>query len=128
MHSARPSDWPDIELALLQALAAAPRGPRRQNLFAVWLLARTARDMLEPGWASERAQRRRVSALGERLSSLSLSAPLRRALSASIHHLGEPSPDTARMALHQMLAPARESAGPEAAAALQFLLKSVPGA
>jgi hypothetical protein len=56
--------------------------------------------------------------LQRRLASLSVPAPLRRALSAALRQVGEGSPQGTALALHQLVAPARETVGDRAAAAL----------
>ena len=106
------------ERQLITALAAEARGPRRNGLFALWLLTRTAEALLPPDAVSPRGHRRRVELLQRRLASLSVPAPLRRALSAALRHVGEGTPQGSALALHQLVAPARETVGERAAAAL----------
>jgi hypothetical protein len=104
--------------ALLRQLAITARGPRRDGLFALWLTLRVADGLVE-GWAGpERAQRRRVAALEKRLTSLTLPAPLRRALVGTIVHFRELRPEAAAIALSQLVAPAGDSVGQEAGQAL----------
>jgi hypothetical protein len=108
----------EAERQLITALAAEARGPRRNGLFALWLLTRTAEALLPPDAVSPRGHRRRVELLQRRLASLSVPAPLRRALSAALRHVGEGTPQGSALALHQLVAPARETVGERAAAAL----------
>jgi hypothetical protein len=108
----------EAERQLVTALAAEARGPRRNGLFALWLLTRTAEALLPPDAVSPRGHRRRVELLQRRLASLSVPAPLRRALSAALRHVGEGTPQGTALALHQLVAPARETVGERAAAAL----------
>lgn len=104
---------------LLELLAASARGPRREGLFAVWLTARVALDQgLEPP-LPERAQRRRIEALDRRLARLSLSPPLRRALTGTLALLRDPGTRTATMALQQLTAPVKETLGAEAAEVIE---------
>ncbi len=104
---------------LLQALATAERGPRRDGAFALWLVVRAAGDLAtEPDWA-ERAQRRRLQALERRLTSLSLSPPLRRALGMALAQIRDLKPEGVAAALSQLISPARESVGAEAADAIR---------
>jgi hypothetical protein len=106
-------------LATLETLlAAAPRGPTRDGLFAVWLTARVVLDLqLDPPLA-ERALRRRLDLLEGRVTKLRIAAPLRRALTGIFAQLRDPASRTAAMALSQMVAPAKESLGDTAADAL----------
>lgn len=67
---------------------------------------------------TERAQRRRVQALEKRLTSLTLPAPLRRALAGTMAQFRELRPETAVIALSQLVAPASDSVGPEAGQAI----------
>ena len=67
---------------LLELLPRAARGPRRDGAFALWLTLRVAEDLLLQPPLAERASRRRLQALENRLSSLTLPPPLRRALAA----------------------------------------------
>ena len=106
------------ETRLLDLLSEAVRGPRREGLFALWLVCRVAEGLLLDPPIGERAHRRRVAALEHRLSSLTLPTPLRRAVSAALTELREPRPSSAATALAQLVAPAREGAGMEAAQAV----------
>jgi hypothetical protein len=108
------SGWDPAATALLGVLPRTARGPRREGIFALWLTVRVAQDLLREPPPAERAHRRRLQALEHRLSSLTLLPPLRRALVAAISQLREGRPDTAAQVLSQLVAPARESGGPEA--------------
>ncbi|MGH7559772.1 MAG: hypothetical protein ACRENB_02000 [Gemmatimonadales bacterium] len=105
-------------VTLIRLMTEAPRGPRREGAFALWLVVRLAEDLLLAPPQPDRAARRRAAALGQRLSSLTLPAPLRRALGAAVAALEEPKPGVAPIVLQQLVAPARETLGPEAADAL----------
>ena len=105
--------------ALLQALASAERGPRRDGAFAVWLFVRVAGDLAtEPAWP-ERAQRRRIQALERRLTSLSLSPALRRALTTALAQLRELKEEQVAPALTGLVGPVRETVGAEASEAVR---------
>jgi hypothetical protein len=104
--------------ALLAVLAESARGPRREGVFALWLTSRVAQDLLLDPPPPERAHRRRVAALEQRLSSLTLPPPLRRALTAALAHLREPKAEAAAQVLGQLVAPARDSLGADAGDAL----------
>jgi hypothetical protein len=111
------SGWDPAASALLQLLPQTGRGPRREGIFALWLTIRVAQDLVrEP--PVERAHRRRLQALEQRLSSLTLPPPLRRALAAAINQLRDARSETAVQVLSQLVAPARESGGAEAGEAL----------
>lgn len=112
------SGWDPAAIALLSLLPRTGRGPRREGIFALWLTVRVAQDLLRDSPPAERAHRRRLQALEQRLSSLTLPPPLRRALAAAISQLREARPETAVQVLSQLVAPARESGGPEAGDAL----------
>jgi hypothetical protein len=104
--------------ALVRLMNETPRGPRREGLFALWLTLRVAEDLLLVPPHPERAIRRRVAALEQRLSSLTLPAPLRRALAAAIAELKSPGREQAALVLQQLVPPAREAIGVEAGDAL----------
>lgn len=108
----------EAERQVIAALAGEARGPRRNGLFALWLLLRAAEATLPPDPVSVRAHRRRLDLLQRRLASLSVPAPLRRALPAALRHVAGGTPRDAALALHQLVAPARETVGEPAATAL----------
>lgn len=109
--------------ALLSLLTQAGRGPKRGGLFALWLTLRVAQDVLLEPPLQERAHRRRVQALERRLTSLAMPPPLRRALVAAVNQLGEVQPEAVAQVLSQLVAPARETGGSEAAEALALAVK-----
>ncbi|HYT99202.1 MAG TPA: hypothetical protein VEK85_02420 [Gemmatimonadales bacterium] len=102
------------EARLLALVGDAVRGPKRNGLFALWLVLRAAEALLPPGAVSVKNHRRRLQALETRLASLALPAPLKRALTAARHHLEAATPGAAALVLSQLVAPAREVLGPEA--------------
>jgi hypothetical protein len=110
--------WDPAATALLGLLPRTGRGPRREGIFALWLTVRVTQDLLLDPPPSERAHRRRLLALEQRLSSLTLPPPLRRALTAALNQLREVRPEIAAQVLSQLVAPAREAGGPEAGEAL----------
>lgn len=101
----------DTEQRLVAALAAEARGPRRNGIFAVWLLARVAEAVLPPDPLGARSHRRRVEALQRRLSSVTLPVPLRRAMAGAMRLVAEGTPGAAALALHQLVTPAHETLG-----------------
>lgn len=120
MSNARPSarPWEPAAVALIELLPRTARGPRREGVFALWLTVRVALDHGLTPPLPERARRRRVAALERRLATLTLPAPLRRAVSAALAHLHEATPDSAALALGQLVAPARDALGAEAGDAI----------
>ena len=105
------SGWDPAATALLGVLPRTARGPRREGIFALWLTVRVAQDLLDDPPPAERAHRRRLQALEQRLSSLTVPPPLRRALVAAVNQLREARPETAAQVLSQLVAPAREAGG-----------------
>ena len=110
---------PDPQVDLLELLARTVRGPRREGVFALWLVLRVTGGYLVEPPIPERAARRRLAALETRLSSLTLPPPLRRALTAVLHDLKAGGREAVPLVLSSLVAPAREAAGPEAAEAIQ---------
>ncbi len=109
----------DPQYDLVDLLARTARGPRREGVYALWLVLRVTVDYLSEPALPERANRRRLAALESRLSSLTIPPPLRRALTALLQDLKEGGRDSVPVILSTLVAPARESAGPEAADAVQ---------
>ncbi len=112
------------EERLIGLVADAVRGPRRDGLFALWLVVRAAEALLPPCPVSSKNHRRRLQALEARLGSLALPAPLRRALTAARHHLEPATPAAAALVLSQLLAPAREVLGTEAGEAVNVAARA----
>lgn len=113
---ARP--WEPAAVALTELLARTSRGPKRDGVFALWLTVRVALDLSLTPPLPERARRRRAAALERRLASLTLPAPLRRALTAATAQLQPGDAGAAAVALTQLVAPARETLGGEAGDAI----------
>ncbi len=99
------------ETFLAETLGTAMRGPRRNGLFAVWLVLRCCGDLLPPNRVGERGHSRRVEGLERRLHGLSLPGPLRRALTGALQQLREGTPAAAGIALQQLVAPVDETLG-----------------
>lgn len=106
------------ENQLVTLIAEAARGPKREGLFALWLVVRAAESLLPPAPVSAKNHRRRLQALETRLGSLALPAPLKRALAAARQHLETATADAAALVLSQLAAPARDVLGAEAAEAV----------
>jgi hypothetical protein len=109
---------------LVALVAASPRGPRRDGLYALWLTLRAAEALLPPAPVSPKNHRRRLQALETRLASLALPGPLKRALAAARTHLDPATPGAAAVVLTQLVAPARDVLGPEAADALSLAARA----
>lgn len=114
----------DPQNDLVDLLARTARGPRREGVYALWLVLRVTVDYLSEPALPERAARRRLTALETRLSSLTLPPPLRRALTAVLHEIKDGGRAAVPVVLSTLVAPARESAGPEAADAVQRAARS----
>ena len=112
------------EERLIALLAAASRGAKRDGLFALWLVLRAAEGLLPPHPLSGKNHRRRLEALQARLAGLALPAPLKRALVAAQHHLEPATPAAAALVLSQLVAPARDVLGSEAAEAVATAARS----
>ena len=112
------STWDPPAVALLTLLSESVRGPKREGIFALWLTLRVAQDLLLEPPPLERVHRRRVQALEQRLSSLTIPPPLRRALTAAVSQLRDARPESVAQVLSQLVAPARESGGGAAGEAL----------
>ena len=110
--------WDPAATALLRLLPQTGRGPKRGGIFALWLTVRVAQDLLTDPPPAERAHRRRLQALEQRLTSLTMPPPLRRALTAAVSQLRDGRPETAAQVLSQLVAPARETSGAEAGEAV----------
>lgn len=111
------------EERLVALVAAAPRGPKRDGLYALWLTIRAAEALLPPAPVSAKNHRRRLQALETRIASLALPAPLKRALAAARTHLEPATAAAARMVLAELVAPARDVLGPEAADAVSVAVR-----
>jgi hypothetical protein len=107
------------EARLVALVAEAERGPTRDGLYALWLVLRVAESLLPPNPVSVKNHRRRLLALESRLGGLALPAPLKRALAAARAHLEPGTATAAAVALGQLVAPARDVLGAEAANAVQ---------
>ena len=109
------SGWTSATAGLASLLGSAVRGPKREGTYAVWLVVRVAHDLTLTPPLGERARRRRLDALAHRLSSLTVTPPLRRALAGALATLGDGTATAAAVALHHLVAPVREGIGTDAA-------------
>jgi hypothetical protein len=108
------------EERLIELIAAAARGPKRDGLFALWLVLRAAEGLLGSAPVGSRNHRRRLQALEGRIATLALPAPLQRALAAARAHLEPATPEAGALVLSQLVAPARDVLGGDAAEAIML--------
>lgn len=113
---ARP--WEPAAVALADLLSRTPRGSRRDGVFALWLTVRVALDLGLTPPLPDRARKRRTGALEKRLTSLTVPAPLRRAMTAALSQLQAGDAPAAALALAQLVAPVRDTLGAEAGDAI----------
>ena len=112
------------EERLIALVATAARGPARNGLYALWLTVRVAEGLLPPDPVSAKNHRRRINALASRLGTLALPPPLKRALLAARHHLEPGTPRAAALVLSELVAPARDVLGAEAAEAVAVAVRA----
>lgn len=86
------------------ALAASPRGPERDGIFALWLVVRAALGAATPVAAPAR-HADRLKALARRIKSLNPPAPLRRSLTAAVADLLAPRGAAPGIVLAHLVAP-----------------------
>lgn len=108
------TDWSPPLLALLALQRQFERGPKREGAFALWLTVRIALDVGLNTSPAEKADRRRLMLLEQRIAPLAIPRSLSRGLTAALGHLGGATPAEARIALAQLVAPARDALGAEA--------------
>ena len=111
-------DWSPPLVTLLTLQRQFERGPKREGAFALWLTVRIAIDLGLNESPPDKADRRRVALLSNRLAPLAVPRPLSRGLVAALSHLEEGTATGARIALAQLVAPARDALGAEAAEAV----------
>ena len=119
------SDWTPSLLALLELQQRLERGPKREGAFALWLTARVALDLGHSATMPDKGARRRVVLLAQRLAPLTVPRPRARGLAAALGHLEDATPAAARVALAQLVAPARDALGTEAAEAVALALSQL---
>ena len=112
------SGWDPVAVDLVRLLPEVARGPKRESVYALWLVTRVAQDFLLEPPLPERASRRRLVALESRLSSLTLTPPLRRVMPAALLMLREGRADQVPVLFSTLVAPSRDGVGPEVADAM----------
>jgi len=103
---------------IVERMGAAPRGPERDSLFALWLVVRVVEDLALDPPLSEKGQRRRVELLSRRVGSLMMPPALRRPLTAALKLLESQSPADAARALQGLDGPVRAAFGNAVAEAI----------
>ena len=119
------TDWSPPLLTLLALQSQFERGPKREGAFALWLTVRVAVDLGLNNSLPDKADRRRVALLSNRLAPLAVPRPLSKGLVAALSHLEEGTATGARVALAQLVAPARDALGPEAAEAVALAARLI---
>ena len=112
------TDWSPPLLALISLQRQFERGPKREGAFALWLTVRIAIALGLNELPPDKADRRRVALLTQRLAPLAVPRSLSRGLVAALGHLEEGTAAGVRIALAQLVAPARDALGPDAAEAV----------
>jgi hypothetical protein len=107
------------ELALLDLIVGEGRGPRRNAVFATWLILRAALDQQPPAVVTERNQARRLSAVRKRLASLTLPDQLRKSLYDILEILAAPDQTDVTAQLEDLKNAVRTSVNTKAAEAIQ---------
>jgi hypothetical protein len=119
------SDWDASLLTLLDLQRRFERGPKREGVFALWLATRLALMIAESQPGDAKLHRRQLALLRHRLSQLAIPRPLSRGLTTALAHLDDVSPTAARIALTQLVAPARDALGPDAAEAVAVAARTI---
>ena len=118
------SEWTTATSRLVELLGRTARGPRREGVYALWLVVRAAEERgREPRLAPKHRD-----ALRHRLSTLTLPAPIRRAVVSALALLEEDTDDAPATALNQLAAPAREALGTEVGEAVAGAARAARGA
>ncbi|MFQ5704169.1 MAG: hypothetical protein ACE5HT_09115 [Gemmatimonadales bacterium] len=112
------------EKNLIERFRDTVRGPRRNGLFALWLLVRTCDGVLPPDPLTPRSHRRRLDGLRRRLSSLSLNPPLRTAFNRGMDLLQDGSVESAVWTLRALVAPVSDTLGTDAGHSITAALRA----
>lgn len=119
------SDWDAPLLTLLDLQRRFERGPKREGTFALWLTTRLALAIAEAAPGDAKLHRRQLGLLRHRLSQLVVPRPLSRGLTSALTHLEETTPTASRIALTQLVAPARDALGADAAEAVAVAARAI---
>jgi hypothetical protein len=118
-------DWSAPLLTLVALQRQFERGPQREGALALWLTVRVALDLGVNEESPEKSDRRRVTLLAQRIATLAIPRPLARGLTTAVSYLEEGTAAGARIALAQLVAPARDALGPDAAEAVALASRLV---
>jgi hypothetical protein len=119
--------WSTATIRLVDLMGRAVRGPKRDGVYALWLVVRAAEESASHPEVSPKLQQRQLEALHHRLASLTPPAPIRRAVASALSLLADGGADAPATALHQLAAPAKEALGPEVAEAVNGAVRAVRG-
>lgn len=112
---------------LTELMATAARGPRREGVYAVWLVVRAAEDRLATPPIAEKLLAKQLEALKHRIATLTPPAPIRRGVASALTLLAEAGPDSPAAALALLAAPARDALGAEVADAVSAAARAARG-
>ncbi|MEO5798808.1 MAG: hypothetical protein ABIZ70_07500 [Gemmatimonadales bacterium] len=120
------SDWAPPLLLLTELQRRFERGPKREGAFAVWLVVRMALEVGRAELPADKQDRKRLVLLSQRLAPLAVPRSLARGLTTAMGHLEDLTPNGARVALAQLVAPARDALGTDAGEAIAQALLLLP--
>ena len=112
---------------LAELMAKTARGPKREGVYALWLVVRAAEDRLREPPIPAKLLTRQLEALTHRVATLTPPAPIRRGVASALALLAEGGGDSAAAALTQLTAPARDALGAEVADAVQGAARAARG-
>ena len=119
--------WSAATLRLVDLMGRAVRGPKRDGVYALWLVVRAAEESAAHPGITPKLHQRQIEALHHRLASLTPPAPIRRAVVSAVSLLAGGGAEAPATALHQLAAPAKEALGPEVAEAVSGAIRAVRG-
>lgn len=103
---------------LVELITRTARGPKREGIYALWLVVRAAELRRFDPPVAPKLLTRQLDALIHRVATLTPPAPIRRAVASALTLLADPAPGASAAALHQLVAPAREALGGDVADAI----------
>jgi len=112
---------------LAELMAKTSRGPKREGVYALWLVVRAAEDRLREPAIPAKLLARQLESLTHRVATLTPPAPIRRGVASALALLAEGGADAPAAALHQLTAPARDALGADVAEALQGAARAARG-
>lgn len=112
---------------LTELMAKTARGPKREGVYAVWLVVRAAEDRLAIPPIPERLLAKQLESLEHRIATLTPPAPIRRGVAGALALLAEAGPDSPAAALALLTAPVRDALGPEVADAVSAAARAARG-